>query len=82
MTNEKYAMALDSLVIGVARYDEYYQEAKDLGIEKEYKEIGDGLIQLLSDQFGISREDAVAIYKLNREDYSIRLDQIIEECNL
>ena len=82
MTNEKYAMALDSLVIGVARYDEYYQEAKDLGIEKEYKEIGDGLIQLLSDQFGVSREDAVAIYKLNREDYSIRLDQIIEECNL
>lgn len=82
MTNEKYGMALDSLVIGVARYDENYEEAKTLGIEDEYKALGEALVQLLADQFGVTREDAVAMYKLNREDYSIRLDEIIEACNL
>ena len=82
MTNEKYPLVLDSLVIGVARYEENYEEAKSLGIEEEYKALGENLVQLLSDQFGVSREDAVALYKLNREEYSIRIDEIIEVSNL
>ncbi|MDD6194019.1 MAG: hypothetical protein PUB19_03855 [Lachnospiraceae bacterium] len=82
MTKEKYPLVLDSLVIGVARYDENYEEAKSLGIEEEYKTLGETLVQLLSDQFGVSREEAVALYKLNREDYSVRIDEIIEGDNL
>lgn len=80
--NQKYTLALDSLLIGVGRYDENYEEAKELGIADEYQKYGEALVQLLSDQFGVSKEDALAMYKLNREDYSIRLDQIIEELEL
>ena len=82
MAKEKYPLVLDSLVIGVARYVEHYEEAKELGIEDEYKTLGESLVQLLSDQFGVTRDDAVAMYKLNREEYSIRIDEIIEQSNL
>ena len=82
MDKEKYPLVLDSLVIGVARYVEHYEEAKELGIEDEYKTLGESLVQLLSDQFGVTRDDAVAMYKLNREEYSIRIDEIIEQSNL
>lgn len=82
MAKEKYPLVLDSLVIGVARYVEHYEEAKELGIEDEYKTLGESLVQLLSDQFGVTQDDAVAMYKLNREEYSIRIDEIIEQSNL
>ncbi len=79
---EMYDLALDSLLTGVGRYDENYEEAKSLGIENEYKTWGEALTQILSDQFGVSSEEAIAMYKLNREDYSIRLDEIIDELEL
>ena len=41
--------------------------------------MGEELVRLLQDQFGVSMDDAVDLYKCNREDYSIRLDAIIEE---
>ena len=79
---QKYELALDSLVIGVARYEENLDEAKELGIEDEYTKLGDALAKLLQDQYGVSSEDAVAMYQLNREDYSIRIDEIIASLHL
>ena len=75
-------MALDSLVIGVDRYEENLDEAKELGIEDEYTKLGDALAELLQDQYGVSSEDAVAMYQLNREDYSLRIDEIIASLHL
>ena len=75
-------MALDSLVIGDARYEENLDEAKELGIEDEYTKLGDALAELLQDQYGVSSEDAVAMYQLNREDYSLRIDEIIASLHL
>ena len=57
-------------------------EAKELGIEDEYTKLGDALAKLLQDQYGVSSEDAVAMYQLNREDYSIRIDEIIASLHL
>lgn len=79
MQTEMYEFALDSLVTGVARYEENKDEASELGIETEYQTMGEELVRLLQDQFGVSMDDAVDLYKCNREDYSIRLDAIIEE---
>lgn len=79
---QKYELALDSLVIGVARYEENLDEAKELGIEDEYTKLGDALAELLQDQYGVSSEDAVAMYQLNREDYSLRIDEIIASLHL
>lgn len=82
MNKEMYALALDSLIMGVARYDEYQEEAKSLGVEKELSSLGEPLIQALSDQFGISKKEAIALYKMNREDYSINLDNILKDVKL
>ena len=79
MQTEMYEFALDSLVTGVARYEENKDEASELGIESEYQTLGEELVRLLQDQFGVSMDDAVDLYQCNREDYSIRLDAIIEE---
>lgn len=79
MQTEMYEFALDSLVTGVARYEENKDEASEIGIETEYQTMGEELVRLLQDQFGVSMDDAVDLYKCNREDYSIRLDAIIEE---
>lgn len=81
MSNKEYAMALDSLIIGVGRYNENVEEAKSFGIENEYIALGEELTQLLTNQFGISMEEALEIYQRNREDYSIRINQIIKEQN-
>lgn len=82
VSKEMYALALDSLIIGVARYDEYQEEAKSLDIENELLALGEPLIQTLSDQFGVSKEEAIALYKMNREDYSVNLDNILKEVKL
>ena len=82
MNKKMYAMALDTLLIGANRYQENLDEAKKLDIEKEYTSLGEPLIQLLSDQFGVSIDEALEIYQLNREDYSIRVDEIIKEAKL
>ena len=77
-----YDLALDSLVSGVARYQDNLDEAKALGIEEEYTKEGDALVQLLQDQYGVSVDDAVSMYRLNREQYSIKIDEIVETLNL
>lgn len=77
-----YDLALDSLVSGVARYQDNLDEAKTLGIEEEYTKEGDALVQLLQDQYGVSVDDAVSMYRLNREQYSIKIDEIVETLNL
>ncbi len=79
MSKEMYTYALDALIMGVYDYNENKDEAKALGIEQEYQELGDILVQTLSDQFSLSEEDAMSISRLNREDYSIRLDEIVDE---
>ena len=79
---EMYDLALDSLVSGVARYQDNLDEAKTLGIEEEYTKEGDALVQLLQDQYGVSVDDAVSMYRLNREQYSIKIDEIVETLNL
>ncbi len=82
MNKKMYAMALDTLIIGVNRYQENLEEAQKLDIEKEYTSLGEPLVQLLSDQFGVTVEDAEEIYNLSREEYSIRIDEMIKEAKL
>jgi hypothetical protein len=82
MNMEKYDMALDSLLIGVSRYCDYKEEAQSLMIGDEYDALGMQLEQQLADQFGISEEEAVSISGLTRENYSIRINEILEQLGL
>ncbi len=82
ISQEDYALALDALIMGVGSYNENYADAEAYGVEDVYQDLGDTLLTLLKDQFGISEEEALEIYSLNREDYSIRINEIIKELGL
>lgn len=79
----EYAMALDSLVRGVGRYDKYYDKAEEYEILLEYNELELKIEQVLGEQFGLSSDQALELYGMRRrEDYSIGLRQILENLGL
>lgn len=79
----EYAMALDSLVRGVGRYDKYYEKAEEYDILLEYNELELKIEQVLGEQFGLSPEQALELYGMRRrEDYSIGVRQILENLGL
>lgn len=76
-------MALDSLVRGVGRYDKYYDKADEYGILPEYNKLEAQIEQTLSDQFGVSKDQAMELYGMNgREDYSKGIRQILDKLGL
>ena len=77
MKLEDYDLALDSLLIGVSRYYAFKDEAAELAIADAYDAMGAQLEQQLKDQFGVSAEEAVEISKMNRENYSLRISEIV-----
>lgn len=79
----EYEMALDSLIRGVGRYDKYYEKAEEYDILLEYNELELKIEQVLGEQFGLSKEQALELYGMRRrEDYSIGLRQILENLGL
>lgn len=76
-------MALDSLVRGVGRYEKYYDKADEYGILPEYNKLEAQIEQTLSDQFGVSKDQAMELYGMNdREDYSKGIRQILDKLGL
>lgn len=83
MGADKYSLALDALVRGIGRYDKNLEIAQKYGLEKEMTDIKDQLAEALENQFGMTEEDARELYKIkNREEYSIRIERIIDDMNL
>ena len=76
-------MALDSLVRAVGRYEKYYDKADEYGILPEYNKLEAQIEQTLSDQFGVSKDQAMELYGMNdREDYSKGIRQILDKLGL
>ncbi|MCI5492957.1 MAG: hypothetical protein MR425_02380 [Lachnospiraceae bacterium] len=76
-------MALDSLIRGVGRHDALQSNAEDLGILLEFNQLETQLEQALSDQFNVSPDKALELYKIRkREDYSIAVKQILKQLGL
>lgn len=76
-------MALDSLIRGVGRHDALLGDAEKLGILLEFNQLETQLEQALSDQFNVSPDKALELYKIRkREDYSIAVKQILKQLGL
>jgi hypothetical protein len=78
----KYDLALDSLIIGVVRYTENVDQADQYQVREQYDAIGTNLIDTLNAQYGLTQEDAISMSHMNREQYSIRINEIVDELNL
>ncbi len=69
--------ALDSLLRGVSKYYEHYEEAQELGITSDIDYSFNQIKMVLNDQYGITVEQAVEINKLDDYDYVQSIQSIV-----
>ncbi len=83
MNFKMYNYALDSLLKGIGRYERYKKDAEEYGISEQYEEYGNKIISELQESFGLSVDDAMAIYKQpNRHYYTIELRKVLRGLGL
>lgn len=83
MELEKYDYALDALVRGLDRYDNYLEEAAEYDTQEELELLKSSITQGLSDSFGVSEEQARELNRIRkRTDYTEALLQILDERGL
>lgn len=70
MTLERPDKALDSLIRGLEKYDEHYDEAVALGIAKDIKSVKEKIVNALWNTYGLSEAAAYEIMKLDGIEYS------------
>lgn len=71
--------ALDSLLRGVDKYYEYYEEAQQLGIVSDLDYSFAQIQNALQDNYGITVEQAVAMNQLESYEYVQAIDQYVTE---
>ena len=80
---EKYNYALDSLIKGVGRYEKYKDDAAEYGISEQYEAYYQNFVSQLSERFGLTADDALAIYNQpNRHYYTIELRKVLRGLGL
>lgn len=74
MAKKDYQNAFDALVVGVGRYNENYEKAKEYGITAEYDGVESMIVGQLKDQFGTSKEEAAKLYEIKgRTKYTVAI---------
>lgn len=80
---EKYEFALDALVRGVGRYDNYSRDAQEYEAQAEMGLLKDQITQALSDSFGVTEEQAMELLKMRkRTEYTVAIRQILDNQGL
>lgn len=83
MKAKKYEMALSNLIIGTIAYEDNREYAASLGVPDEFDTLGTQIEQQLSDQFGLSPDEARELYNIRtRRDFSAKIHQILVDLNL
>ena len=79
----KYEMALNQLLVGYDHYQKNLPEAQEYGVEMQYTELHDHIIEALSSQFNVSQDRADEILKAqSRKDYTRKVKEVLAELNL
>ncbi len=80
---EQYNYALDSLIKGAGRYEKFKDNAVEYGISDQYDAYGQQIANELQETFGLTVDEAIAIYKQpNRHYYTIELRKVLRELGL
>lgn len=83
MDAKVYDMALDSLIRTVQRYDRYLQDAETYGSRGEFDKIASAAETALQQDFGLTAEDARAMYAMSdKETYSREIYKVLEKAGL
>ena len=69
-------MALDALIQGLGKYDSYYNDAVELGIEEDLNTARDKIVTALDATFHLNPEDAYGLLQLESGDYTNQIRQI------
>lgn len=67
---DKPDKALDSLLQGLAKYDDYYQEAQTLNILDDYNYAKNQIVTALNEAYGMTEADALELLKLPDQEYT------------
>ncbi len=79
---EMYENALDSLIKGVRKYNEHYEEAKAMGISSDLDGLHATIEKELKDNYGLSMEVVNAWTKLDQKDYTTTVLDYVAHMNL
>ena len=69
-TMNKPDMALDALLQGFAKYDDYYQEAQTLNILDDYNYAKNQIVTALNVTYGMTEADALELLQLPDQEYT------------
>lgn len=67
---DKPDKALDSLLQGLAKYDDYYQEAQTLNILDGYNYAKNQIVTALNEAYGMTEADALELLQLPDQEYT------------
>ena len=73
---KKYPEALDALLMGLKKYDVNKKTAYDLEIENDLASVYDKILDILSDEFGLSKSQAYDILSLGSSEYTSKVNAI------
>ena len=73
---KKYPEALDALLMGLKKYDANKKTAYDLEIENDLASVYDKILDILSDEFGLSKLQAYDILSLGSSEYTSKVNAI------
>ena len=83
MSQEEYGEALDALLLGTYSYVRNQYDADRLHINDQFNQLGTQIETTLSQQFGVTEEDALKIVQLpKRKDYTKKIHEILRSVNL
>jgi len=83
MSQQFYDMALDCLVRTVGRAEKYRADAENYGCIQELNELELKAETILSETFGVSKEEALEFYSYrSKREYSTALAEVIKELGL
>lgn len=75
-------LALNALLSGLDKYDEYYQDAVELDIVEDLDYAKAEIISALSSTYGLSEEDAKEILALDNTEYTQRIQDMTANISL
>ena len=73
---KKYPEALDALLMGLKKYDANKKTAYDLEIEDKLESVYQEILDILSEEFYLSKSQAYDIFSLSGGDYTKKVNEI------
>lgn len=72
----RHDLALDALLQGLGKYDEYYPDAIELGIEEDINVARGKIVDALASEYHLDLQSAYMMLQLERAEYTLQIQEI------